>query len=390
MKKLTILALCIFYTITGLNATVWYVKSDGTEAKDAANATSWETACSDLQAVINHSNPGDEIWVAAGTYEPNRNVTALQVIDKGNPDNAFVLKGNVKLYGGFPANVNNQTGNRLDSRNPKVNQTLLSGHLNNDKKAYHVVVAVADRGETLHLDGFTITGGNARGEGSLYVKGLPVERHSGGGVTALTHKNSQIILTGNTFMDNAAEYGGGVSSIASVPGAGTIDLTGNLFEDNSAEYGGGIYVFSGGDAKTTALTLTRNTLSNNEADYGGGIYAVTFLGGEITISGNTVSNNLAHITGGGLSAGTYYGGNIVLENGTFTHNSAGENGSGVFVHSEIGSVSIVNSMIGNNVNSKNLASVLRHDGTLNVSDCQIGDLNLPDGTKGKGNRLAQN
>jgi hypothetical protein len=411
MKNLTMIFLGLFYTITGLNATVWYVKSDGMAANNAENARSWDTACSDLQAVINNSTAGDEIWVAAGTYKPNRKANDLYLIDEGNQDNAFVLKGDVKMYGGFPSNVIDETESRTNPRNPHANKTILSGNINKDKKsAYHVVIAVSNRDEILHLDGFTITGGAACGKGSIYVNGLEVERHAGGGIAAIAHNNSHIILAGNTFTNNVASYGGGVSTItssnftdafgkkrpgavfiristtASLAEAGNINVIGNLFENNSAEYGGGIYTFTGGNT----VILARNMLSNNKADFGGGIYAATLLRGEITIFGNSISNNSANINGGGLSVGTYYGGNIVLDNDDITRNSALGKGAGIFVRSEIGSVSIFNSIIKDNINSRNVASVLRYDGTLNISDCQIGDSDLPEGTTSNRNRLADN
>jgi len=67
------LTMCILLlTVAAANATVRYVKTNGTTlAANAVNATSWGTACNDLQAVISASASGDEIWVAAGTYKPN-------------------------------------------------------------------------------------------------------------------------------------------------------------------------------------------------------------------------------------------------------------------------------------------------------------------------------
>jgi hypothetical protein len=108
MKKLTTLLILLATIATNLNATVRYVKMTGTTAANAAAATTWATACRDLQAVINISVNGDEIWVAAGTYKPNsivstngsENPTLLN-----NRDYDFVLKQGVKIYGGLPSNA---------------------------------------------------------------------------------------------------------------------------------------------------------------------------------------------------------------------------------------------------------------------------------------------
>ena len=59
------------------SATIRYVK---TGSAGTAPYTSWATASNDLQAVINQSVAGNEIWVAAGTYKPNRRADALTVI----------------------------------------------------------------------------------------------------------------------------------------------------------------------------------------------------------------------------------------------------------------------------------------------------------------------
>ena len=73
----------VLFFITGIcsgYATTRYVKTTGStvsspinnfsNAANAINATSWESACSDLQAVINVSSAGDMIFVAAGIYKP--------------------------------------------------------------------------------------------------------------------------------------------------------------------------------------------------------------------------------------------------------------------------------------------------------------------------------
>ena len=156
IKEIHILYHCILSVLFSLffvansAATVRYVSNTGSAA---SAGTSWATASNDLQKMINASSAGDEIWVAQGTYLPNRkadNVTGTTTPSDRN--NAFVLKADVKIYGGF---VGSETV--LTARNWLTNITILSGDFNGDdvvsgsgstlsiannsENAYHVVIA---------------------------------------------------------------------------------------------------------------------------------------------------------------------------------------------------------------------------------------------------------
>src|SRR5437016_5563908 len=50
----------------------------------------WAGAVTDLQAALNASLPGDQVWIAAGTYKP-----------QGGQAASFVIPSGVKVYGGF-------------------------------------------------------------------------------------------------------------------------------------------------------------------------------------------------------------------------------------------------------------------------------------------------
>src|SRR5262249_27029851 len=79
-----------FLPLTGAaNASTIYVRSSATGAN---NGSSWAAAYPDLQSALAAAGPGDEVWVAVGTYKPTA----------GTDRNAtFQLKSGVNVRGGF-------------------------------------------------------------------------------------------------------------------------------------------------------------------------------------------------------------------------------------------------------------------------------------------------
>jgi hypothetical protein len=137
------------------NADIIYVKqsSSGTTGADWANA--FPTL---QQALAVPPNPGDQIWVASGTYKP------------ANSSSSFVLVDAVKVYGGF-LGTSGTEGN-FDTRdpNPGTNGTILSGDINGDDvpppnpSNYSDNCSVVVQASTLQADvtvlaGFTVRGG---------------------------------------------------------------------------------------------------------------------------------------------------------------------------------------------------------------------------------------
>ncbi len=84
-------ALLMLLPAASLNAATRYVSPGGT-----GDGSSWAQATNDLQAAIDASENGDEIWVAAGSYKPTALIKSNKPTSK-----AFILKDGVSLYGGF-------------------------------------------------------------------------------------------------------------------------------------------------------------------------------------------------------------------------------------------------------------------------------------------------
>ena len=329
----------------------YYVKTDG---NDEASGASWKTAFATLQKALEEAKPGYEIWVAAGTYTPTRNAADGSTGDGGS-DNTFVLRDSVAIYGGFP-----NTGNPgMADRNWEANPTILSGDLGNDKKTYHVVIAVNASDKTL-LDGFTITGGDAHvygGEEQVIVfNGDNVPRIAGGGIYI---NNSSLVLTNLIIMDNSAQFGGGMcNDKKSAP-----VLTNVIIKENRASQGGGMYNSS------SSPILTDVTISENVTDDCGGGMAneesspvltrvvirknsVLFRGGGIyntesspVLNNVTISENIAPDGGGGMEN---FKSKPVLTNVIISGNSADDGGGGGINNNDSSPV-LINVLISGNV-----------------------------------------
>ena len=114
LKLIVIVLLCTSFSFTANAQVVRYVSKYG-----VGNGTSWLLASPDLQAMINASQPGDEVWVA-GTLNNN---PALAYTPSQYP-NYFVMKEGVKIYGGFPSNATNTT--TWADRDWQVHKTYLT------------------------------------------------------------------------------------------------------------------------------------------------------------------------------------------------------------------------------------------------------------------------
>lgn len=188
---------------TNLYAAVRYVKPT---ASGTGTGSSWANASANLQAMIDASVSGDEVWVAAGTYKPTAYPTGCTGCTTTR-DRAFILKNGVKVYGGFAA-----TGTPVFAdRNIAANPTILSGDFNNDdvitgsgstlsitgntENAYHVVLSVSDAATTV-LDGFTVRGANGNGSSSITVESQTATQNLSGGMYNIS---SSPTITNTTF-----------------------------------------------------------------------------------------------------------------------------------------------------------------------------------------------
>ncbi len=305
VRRLCLTALIAILALTGrtMAGTVGFVDST---ARKGGDGLSWDTAFNDVQdaldAAAEADSPFTEIWVAKGTYHPDRGT--------GDRDISFALQTGLAVYGGF-------NGDEMDlkERDPVLNATTLSADLENDDdpdaglldptvfdNSYHVVVAI-DVDATAVLDGFVILGGTAHG--------APSPRNLAGGLLCL---NAAPTINNCRFLDNKAIQGGAAhidllgrpsftncefresfsnSSGGAVFGVATFSQC--LFHENVCESRGGAV---SGEIAGTQEFFDCEFVSNNCRVDGGAVIAeraifvdCTFLGNIAGVDGDTVSTS---------------------------------------------------------------------------------------------------
>ena len=338
------------------------------DAPSGGDGASWATAYRYLQDAMAAAAASDgsvtEIWVAAGTYKPDRD--AAHPDGSGDQEATFQLINGVTLRGGFAGNEDPATFDPAQ-RDFAANETILSGDLLGNDDSYEnrnensfYVVAGSNTDSTAVLNGITVTAGwggmlnnmgnptvtnctfhwNLGQSGMFNIAGNPTVtdctflENGGDDGGGMSNTQSNPVLTRCTFSSNYASWGGGIDNRNSSP-----SLTDCVFEGNMADScGGGM-----SNQSNSRPTMTRCTFRANDA---GGLFSLesdpslvhcTFegnhlLGGMWTNSGNptltecTFTGNDAQYGGGGMSIN---GGNPTVTDCTFIGNTAQTLGGGM-------------------------------------------------------------
>jgi len=304
-------------------AAVRYVKPTATGSGDGS---SWADASNNLQAMINASAAGDEVWVAAGTYKPSAYPSGCIGCSDAR-FYSFHLKNGVKLYGSFSGSET-----AVSQRNIAANPTTLSGDFNDDDvvtgtgstlsvtvnttNAAHVVLSISDDNTTV-FDGFTVRGGALPGAGNITVESSLVSTLFGAG---MFNASSSVTIANCIFVANKCYYGGGLYNIGS-----SSNITNCTFLNNYAQFeGGGMY-----NEASTALNITNCSFTGNYvfSNSGGGIHNVN--------SSSSIANCIFTTNWGGGAGGGLYnqGSSPSITNCIFIGNSSNSNGGGIFNNS---------------------------------------------------------
>ncbi len=272
-------------------------------ATGSGNGASWADAFTSVTEAIDASIPGDEIWVARGTYKE-----------------AIHFEKQTALYGGF-------TGTEMarEERDWEANPTILDATGLNER----VVRVDSVNGTT--IDGFTLTGAGTSGGANQIGPGGGIYYRS---VDSATLANCTI--TGN----RSDRDGGGIACDEAILSVSNCKIIGNRARSS----GGAIYCIradcnftdcelsgnqsgSGGgiNCRSSQAVLLNCRVTNNFAEGdGGGIFLR-----QSTLTGSRciIANNSSGSSGGGLRTDTS---NIALTHCTITGNRAAADGGGIY------------------------------------------------------------
>ncbi len=263
MKKIvfiiTLLAFAFTFTNSAIAQARRYVRSTSFGAGDGS---SWGNATSNLQAMIDASQPYDEIWVGKGTYRPTAYVglTAAHVAYTDDRHKSFYNSTGALLYGGFNGNESS-----LSQRNPGAYKTILSGDLlgndigftNNAENVYHVFISATAAYAT--LDGFTIKGGNTTGMPATYFNDAPTYTQLPADGAGFFGYNN-MTLASNSFINNYSTGNGGAICLSI--GGTHADIMNSVFTNNRAAQGSAINI-NGAEPLNARVRVTNCTMVSN-------------------------------------------------------------------------------------------------------------------------------
>lgn len=340
-SRLLLVAILLCINVMALRAQQWtyHVSTTGDDTNDGQ---SWVTPLRNLQTALSLAVPGDQIWVAQGTYYPDEGLG--QTNDDRN--STFMLKDGVHIYGGF-VGINSA----LSPRDPSKYITILSGDLDQNDGAspfgnnsYHVVTGA----NAVILDGVTITAG--------FADGLGTNENKGGGIL---NASASPIIRNCILRGNIANSGGGIYNLSASP-----VISNTLFIDNSSSFGGAAY------NDNASATFIDCTFQKNSSPQGGAIYNTTGTSANEFIN-TLISGNSSSQKGSGIYN---IDAPLTLVNTTISGNKADVEAGGIYFE-DSNSVNIQNSIIwnnmANNLSSTASATLTQTNSTITFAKCLV-------------------
>ncbi len=296
---------------------IWYVKKGGN-----GNGSSWRVAFSDLQDALEKSKPGDQIWVAQGTYFPTLD---------DDREVAFEIKSDIQLYGGFRGNEK-----KLEERDWKKYSCILSGAIGEASTADNSfnVVRFKNASANTILDGFTIERGEANAEimpeQQVMSQGLSAPSTESYG-TQITTKGRDLansikvkdqLKLGRTvkesikLMFEQSQTGQSVESLMQAYEKGP-----EVNTNNSCGAG----IFNLADSLSSSPKIRNCRLVKNAAFYGAAVFNYSKNGGttQPVMENCKFSGNIAQLDGGAIYNSAKAGRvELLVKNSTFSRNAA--------------------------------------------------------------------
>jgi len=247
---------------SGCGARVLYV--NGTPIAPIHDGASWQTACTTISAALTMSAPGDEVWVAQGTYTEN-----------------LLIPARVALYGGF---AGGESSRDLSVRHHTT--TVNGSGMGN---------TVRCTGDGIVLDGFTIL--NAA-EAGVRVTGGEVTLANNtitGNKDGIHAEAARLSVSGCRIRFNR-EHGVYLYSYCTFSLAGSL-FNGNrtalyAYDQNSGTITHNVIYDNGSVLDTHAenLVLENNSISRN------GSLGYVHRPGVVTLNNNTLVDNHGSLT----------------------------------------------------------------------------------------------
>ena len=288
------------------------------------DGSSWANAfqgSAGLQTALSASMPGDEIYVADGTYLPTTSGRAA----------SFNLRSGVEIFGSFMG------GEASPEERPPFGTapSILSGDLNGDDGAGNLTensfhpLRGAGADETAVLDGFVVTGGNADGAGN---------NDRGGGI--LCRNGADPTIRNCHFIGNRCVFGGGAGYINNA----SPSFTDCIFEDNmGGSFGGAFDIATASDVVFNRCVFVRNRAARAGA-------LEVFATNGVVVANSLFVGNTATAGGGGGAIWTGSGGNTLIVNCTVFGNMANNQAAGGLRNSAAAPV-VRNSIFWGNIGS---------------------------------------
>jgi hypothetical protein len=313
-RRTPVALMAILALVCGADGAVWHVDIDATTG--ANDGTSWANAfrgAGALHAALDAAQPGDELWIAEGTYLPTP--------ARGDDERAIVLfevDKEMRLLGGFPSGGGDRT---LAARDPALHATVLSADLSGDDDPgdpwanrsdnAHGIMRVVGVGPATMLDGLRFWGAGTSiraGDSHLVIKSASPRvvgcRFAGGqgglggavlaygsidvvsGSGAAAAGRSEPVFASCVFHQNRTSFWDGAGAVYFGDGSGGA-LEDCLFIDNMAEpveSGAAAITGSGVDLVRCAFLGNRGMVGSAKID-GGSVRACVFAANNVGLLG---------------------------------------------------------------------------------------------------------
>ena len=346
-NRLAILSLLFLFLYIPAFSQITYISEDGT-----GDGSSWSQSAGDLEQVLINAQPGDEIWVAAGTYRPDE----CSDCNREDREDRFEIPNQVQLYGGFAG-----TETQRNQRDWKNNETILSGDIDQDSQPdsnAFTIVYFENVDSTTIIDGFTIRDGCANdamdsaeslgrsgagiyNNGTIYsaptIQNCKFLNHFADAYGAAIYNNGRNGGRANpsivncSFLGNYAIRSGGaiLNDGGHFLGESSPLIDHSFFQNNTSTFGGAIYN-NGFDGTSSPRILNSTFTENTATSIGGAVYS--FAKSDLGFVGPLFANCL-FVGNYGKSSGAVYTlasggtGRPLILNSVFYENSANTGGA---------------------------------------------------------------